>query len=346
MEATEEAQISLPRRLNGRLAACDTCRARKVACDHTRPVCNRCRRKGRGSDCVYSEPEPRPSASRPPRRAPSASSLPRGEVVESGSGDGPTSTAQQLSWSASSKSAQERGYLGATSYSAVFEEARNSLSLLNAPDVDRVWAETAAGESRLAFQDLAPPQREMCLYVLRCLADHLSEEGELDDASLCSSNGWDDIATSLIISSLQTTFAQTHDQGEGGLVSIAEKISRNTTRALRDDVPEPEDWLDQFCGANLRWESVGLLCASMERASNVLHSIQCRRFDWLSKKYPPETVRTCLDYCVCLSRHFSEPNTLLLDIWRRKSALESSVHGEASKSLPIPDELLPLTVVL
>lgn len=41
------------RRRNGRLASCEPCRKRKTSCDHRKPICTRCERKGQGARCVY-----------------------------------------------------------------------------------------------------------------------------------------------------------------------------------------------------------------------------------------------------------------------------------------------------
>ncbi|KAF3014210.1 hypothetical protein E8E14_007763 [Neopestalotiopsis sp. 37M] len=329
MDSTEDAPFPLPRRLNGRLAACDPCRLRKVACDHTRPVCNRCRRRASSSECVYSEPDPRTRPLKPPRRpAPNASPL------QPSSSDFAERSPQErpLSWSSQSGSntpTHDRGYLGATSFGAVFEEARNSLSLLSALDLNQTHVQSRRDEDSVFSRELTPPLQEMCLYVLRCLADHLNEDCEQPEDIESDHHGWEDEAVDRIINSLRLAFAHSRDQGEKGLQLIAEKISHNTERPLRDDVATVEDWLGQFCGGNLRWESLGLLWAYLQRVSDILHSISCHRFDWLAAKYSAKTGRTCLDYCVTISRHLADQSTLLLDVARRKATLESIVCGEA-----------------
>lgn len=333
MDSAEGAPFALPRRLNGRLAACDPCRSRKVACDHTRPVCNRCRRRASSSECVYSEPDPRTRPLKGPRRQ-----VPNMSPVQQAS-SGPSDSSPQerpLSWSNHSGSntpTHDRGYLGATSFGAVIEEARTSLSLLSALDLNQTHVDSRREESNVFSRELTPPLQEMCLYVLRCLADHLSEDSEQPDESADHHHGWEDEAVGRIINSLRSAFAQSRDQEEEGLKIIAERISRNTERPIRDDVSTKEEWLHQFCGENLRWESLGLLWASLQRVSDILHSICCRHLDWLAAKYSTKTGCTCLDYCITISRHLAEQNILLLDIARRRSTLESIVCGEARRFL-------------
>lgn len=40
-------------RRNGRIASCEPCRKRKLACDHKRPICIRCEQRGLASQCFY-----------------------------------------------------------------------------------------------------------------------------------------------------------------------------------------------------------------------------------------------------------------------------------------------------
>ncbi|KAK6208061.1 hypothetical protein LQW54_007106 [Pestalotiopsis sp. IQ-011] len=254
--------------------------------------------------------------------------------VQQASGGPADSSPQErpLSWSNHSGSntpTHDRGYLGATSFGAVIEEARTSLSLLSALDLNQTHVDSRREESNVFSRELTPPLQEMCLYVLRCLAENLSEDSKQPDDSADHDHGWEDEAVDRIINSLRSAFAQSRDQGEEGLKIIAERISRNTERPLRDDVSTKEEWLHQFCGENLRWESLGLLWASLQRVSDILHSICCRHLDWLAAKYSTKTGCTCLDYCVTISRHLAEQNILLLDISRRRSTLESIVCGEA-----------------
>ncbi|KAF4237048.1 hypothetical protein CNMCM6457_001658 [Aspergillus fumigatiaffinis] len=41
------------KRRNGHLPSCEPCRKSKLGCDHTRPICNRCVRRGRTDECFY-----------------------------------------------------------------------------------------------------------------------------------------------------------------------------------------------------------------------------------------------------------------------------------------------------
>ncbi|KAF7155810.1 hypothetical protein CNMCM5623_008690 [Aspergillus felis] len=63
-------------RRNGQLPSCEPCRKSKLRCDHTRPICNRCNRRGRAEECFY-HPSPltkprdtKAAAIRKPRQKP------------------------------------------------------------------------------------------------------------------------------------------------------------------------------------------------------------------------------------------------------------------------------------
>jgi len=42
-----------PSEMRSRLAACERCRKAKLACDHKRPVCTRCRNTNQAGICIY-----------------------------------------------------------------------------------------------------------------------------------------------------------------------------------------------------------------------------------------------------------------------------------------------------
>jgi hypothetical protein len=44
---------SVPKRRNGKQQACEPCRKAKIACDHSLPVCERCKRRRVVEKCVY-----------------------------------------------------------------------------------------------------------------------------------------------------------------------------------------------------------------------------------------------------------------------------------------------------
>lgn len=49
MSSTRERLL----RRNGKPQSCEPCRKSKVRCDHTYPICNRCKSRNSGAQCVY-----------------------------------------------------------------------------------------------------------------------------------------------------------------------------------------------------------------------------------------------------------------------------------------------------
>lgn len=316
-------------RRNGRPVACVPCRARKVACDHHRPICHRCRRRGQKSLCRYPEATvvqaAHESDSDPPVRSP---------VGE-----------QRQSYS---RTNAQHGYLGYTSFSNVFEETESRLpSLFGSPSqFGRGTPSTNNSERKISFRDLPVPLRETSLMLLRCLPGQRNEQFRfVNDGT--QPTGWAYAAVDRIMQTLQLTFGDTLSQGEAGLRTMTEILCTNTCRRLRDDLDDPNEWIGQFCGANLRWESIGLLWAHLARVSDVLDNWRTKRLEWLDGKEAQETACICLERSVQLARHFTEGNILLLDLLRQSTTLISIVDGDVGEQKRIlkPQRRLPANSV-
>lgn len=222
------------------------------------------------------------------------------------------------------------GYLGFTSHCTVFEETRNSLSLLHGLRTCEPENCPAKAVGDIVFAHLPLLIREMSLIILRYLPGQPDEQMAFHECS-GEIKDWTDVAVTCIIKSLQGTFGALLNGGDAGLEALAEIICNNTLRPLRDDYSGAEAWMDQFCGPNIRWESLGLLWAYLERLSDALDSLRTRRLDWVDGKQSPRIARTCLGYCIDLARHFNRGNDLMVDLYRRKAVIDSMIDGDAGK---------------
>jgi hypothetical protein len=260
------------RRLNGRLQACDPCRKRKVACDHGQPSCGRCKRKGLEGLCTYTisarsvapidvdidmsmNPAPSTRTYHKPSPSPAARSAKSSTTksTESRSGAQSPSTSSVLSPNSSSRAP---GYLGFASYTTVFQEARQSLQG-SAPDEDT----SMLGDGDHASIDLAISQATLdaCVAVLQQLPT--ADDTHMLEAELFVFNSW----VYRIASRIQETL---YDPGGLGsllgrhrdresLKQLARVICINTAKPIVDDVAHGDDWIAQFTGRNMRWESIG-----------------------------------------------------------------------------------------
>ncbi|KAK2608844.1 hypothetical protein QQS21_002557 [Conoideocrella luteorostrata] len=235
---------------------------------------------------------------------------------------GPTASNRQL------------GYRGYTSHNSIFEETESHLELLVGsapPEANQLDHGVRQDVRRVSFRDLPVPLRETCLLVLRCLPGQSNEQIWFRDRQQ-EPKGWADVAVDRIMYSLQSTYGHLLKRGDAGLEAMAEILCINTTRAVRDDFPNSQQWLEQFYGKNLRWESLGLCWAHLVRVSDVLDALRPRDIEWIEGKESLETARTCLEYCITMARHFTNGNVLLLDLSRRLSTLSSIIDGDESFS--------------
>ncbi|EXF86013.1 hypothetical protein CFIO01_05948 [Colletotrichum fioriniae PJ7] len=302
---------------NTRQPPCAPCRSRKLACDRSQPICNRCRRARTKLNCIY------PSTPHLETHTPdSAADL----EIETDPGLRQESVADTTSNSTSS------GYFGFTSHNKVFEETEFDLFLASGGasllDPNQKLAHTCSHEkvhNQVIFGELPSPSQESALYVLRCLPSLQTYSQE----PLHEQKGWNHTAVDRIIRSLQAAFEIWPHDGDKHFSNLAEILCRNTRRAVKDEHDDASQWISQFHGQNLRWESIGLLWASIARVSDDVGSLQRHHFKAFSESASPQTARTCLGYCIELARTFTDGNDLLLKLCRRKSVLDSIVDGDA-----------------
>lgn len=327
------------RRRNGRPQACDPCRRRKVSCDHAQPICHRCRRRNQADECVYTLSSHSASASgasggrnrntRPSLSRPSSASstvladlMQRGDDevqrVEPKSHNGVPKTTSVSP--ANSLAPRPPGYLGFTSYSAVYEETSDSLSRLQGvPSLSVLPPEKDARGTVPGI--LSSPTREMALTVLRSLPFLETMEIPLR-ASPDPSDGWVRVAAARILRSCQALLG--NSRTESRLEDVARMLCVNTAKPVHDEIGGPEEWIGQFAEDNLRWESLGLLFIFTNRERHSWRKQSDSGSGW-------GISLTGLGYCIDLAKCFSDGNLMLLLICNRRSVIESMVVGDAGK---------------
>ena len=121
-------------RRNGKKPSCEPCRRSKLSCEHVRPICGRCRRRRAPDRCVY-HPAPMTSGQRlslsstsehPPQRKDRNGHLRLAASVLNQGSNAPTPL---LEGRLADASPPLPGFLGSTSYSAVFTEGQNHISM-------------------------------------------------------------------------------------------------------------------------------------------------------------------------------------------------------------------------
>lgn len=353
MSAISSPGKSAPRRPNGRLQACDPCRRRKVACDHTQPVCNRCRARNQAKSCVYlaGGSKPTPLGTRPTNGAGTfdfnttieelSPSLPASDDTQSSSVLDRSSVAadgrfhHNASPSIDMSSGTGSGFLGATSHSAVYGETTQTLSLLQGFQA----CLSVSGEPKqhqrsksAASEVLLSPTREMCLVVLRSIPSPLDGHIALR-MSPHPYDGWARVAAQRILKSLYDRFGKYlgSNRIDSQLEEVAIALSNNTSQPFSDKISDPDQWIDQFSGINLRWESLGLIFSFKELGQERQWKRQDGESEESLRKHWPEVARVCLGLTIDLARRFSDGNSILLQLCIRRTIAESLVTGDASK---------------
>lgn len=369
---------SAPRRRNGRLQACEPCRGRKVACDHSQPVCLRCRKRGQLQDCVYTitdgvdrlpraasqnvldrveEISPQLSsitaASVPSARPTSVARSPRSRMIRVTRPTRPSSSLRSVSslsnpTPSSTNNASIRplntprgtGYLGFTSHSAVYQETSHSLSRLQGTHTvhDSPAATIAQRSSGRANPTLTPETRQTCRTVLQNLA-------VLKNLKLPPSrgsnvrDGWSILLANRIHQYLLNYLREDSDDGDDKLDRLGWMLCENTSRPLDEDAACFEEWMAKYTGTNLRWESIGLLFT----LSDQIPQPQGSTTDGARHEHRRGPSRRFalrqIDLCIGLSRTFTDGSLLLLQVCHRRSILKSMADGDACMH-PVPQHII------
>lgn len=355
----ELAPMSPASRSTGRSRACGPCHRRKVGCDRARPTCGSCKRRRQKETCEYDiealpQPPtllPRPTDSGPAQDSPAwletqhvvsssratpVSHLPtcsNSGSVNAGADASPQVTGAVEAQIASPASPPRPGYLGFTSFLGIYEEARDTVAL---PGLQHLSQPQRHSEPRLNTERQKNPLSGSTLQTCRNLLTHVPPRHEanvLFDAHFGPHDAWIRLLARRMLDSFFDCFDQFLDQSgshEQTLDVLSEILSRNTAKSFSDDEQDTEKWIDQFIGANFRWESLGVLFVYWELGSRKERSSS-------PKTRPAKQVgaiyRRCVSDCLSLARSATTTgNTLVVYLYYKRMIIDSVFSGDASKS--------------
>ncbi|KAF4453706.1 hypothetical protein F53441_3715 [Fusarium austroafricanum] len=222
-------------------------------------------------------------------------------------------------------------FFGLTGHNVIFEETKNCLSQLGTPDTtsEETCASSPQCNNSIRFHDLPPIIRQTSLALLSCVFgpsyDALISRGVMFENRL-----WTNPAVAFIIKSLETTFGSHWDPKKFNLNLIAERVCNNTARPFQDIETSSQEWLDQLCGPNLRWESIALLWSVLRRIPGSFEPIEKAQLNFTETGTPNMSKLSFLRNGIMLSRHFTLANVIILDLLNQKAVLESMIVGDAS----------------
>ncbi|KAF5721893.1 hypothetical protein FMUND_3377 [Fusarium mundagurra] len=222
-------------------------------------------------------------------------------------------------------------FFGRAGHNEIFEEAKNCLSQLDSSELDSQEACTPCSHSTKAirFQELPPSIRQSCLALLGCVFgpsyEHMIAQGTKNENRL-----WSNLTVPAVINSLEATFGAKLDRRKLNLEHIAQQICNNTAQPFQDIDTSSQEWINQLCGPNLRWESIGLLWSVLRRIPGSFEPIEKNKVHILESGTANKPVLAFLRHSINLARHFTLANVIILDLLFQKAIMESMIVGDAS----------------
>ncbi|EHK42515.1 hypothetical protein TRIATDRAFT_137434, partial [Trichoderma atroviride IMI 206040] len=330
-------------RRNGKTQACEPCRRRKVACDHTYPVCLRCSRRRNGAfTCYYLSPDEETPASQKMTiedfhlrqliaRASSRKDLQSTDAsLHSGGHAGP----EDKFWS-SPAARGPLGFFGPTSFSAAYSETETSLAVHNPlatteqlSSSDTALVDETIPPSIAEIQDMAGRDQTATRIALRILQAIPMPEAATRTQFPVHVNPNDEwmmmIGKRLIATTWETFGSHLRDRTDlAKLRELSGTICINTRRILKEDHEDVLEWLESFSGPKLRWEAVGImfLYAALGelQASSTADS---RRLIGHYTEY--------CSSCITLANVGGSSGSLMLFLLYKRSVLHACMHGDTS----------------
>ncbi|KAF5492521.1 Pyrrolocin cluster transcription factor fsdR [Colletotrichum siamense] len=348
-------------RKNGRIQACDPCRRRKVVCDHARPICGSCRRRRKAGTCEYtagsparmqspSTPAPDPGQLGPP----TSDGVPEQHLTGSTAVEQPTQTDQSAaghdhinsSLQTVNPEVTSSGHLGFNSFGDIYREVGDSLS-----DHDNRAAGTSRTDGATVGSNLITPSNcitelppstttlETCLFVLQSIPTE--DKGQaLFAAHFDPHDAFVRPVAQRALDSLYATYGSYLGtvRDDAQLSELTRILCANTAKPFSENEADPEKWVAQFTGTNVRWETLGILYIYWELSSRNNHLVRPE-----TKPPPPggrvaafrqrDVYRKCINDCQALARRATEVgNTLLLYVYWKRTIVASIVSGDTSLS--------------
>lgn len=343
---------TLPRRRNGRLQACEPCRRRKISCDHELPVCRRCRQRKMRMSCVYmsdngplnfdSQPA---SVATPEREQAETTELSADhDIPDAAHSEHPSASSTRCSHSPSnplnpqcsapheplSWVSRKSGYLGASSFSAVFHGTRGNVPSNNKGNLAQ---STSTGTATMPNTTL-----DKAIGVLGEIPGSATAETLLRASYQTPNDHWNRLAVKQMMNSLWDTFGVClQSRRQAGLREMARILTHNSSLPLNEKIRDPQEWIASFSGRNMRWECLGILFGQWALGSIHYDEDKSQGSEtlWRDVEARRSTMRRYMDMaeaCTNFAEAGNVPNTLIVHLMLRRCTLESMSSGDASKS--------------
>lgn len=320
--APSSTPSSISRRRNGLQPACEPCRKSKIRCDYStsETSCSRCRKRQILPQCIVLDSpmtnngitttrfiahKPRTSRNKFPITPSPSIATPRVDVA-------PVVHEERVP--------DSTGFFGSTSFHDTLRQAAHGLREIQ-------------GE----FDD--DPQ---CLPMKLDLAVKLLQR--VPSQALCEKlinhykpNSAEGLFPKAIVREFNATFWATYgEELRSGEVETMGAEIRKCTKVSLKQCGSPQEWREQFCGANTRFEVLGLLFTSFTFGIAALEENDLMFSDpdepeWTRKK-ALNGMKACVEMCIELCGN--SLNILTTILLYKNLLLETIIHGDASKFIP------------
>ncbi|KAH8646906.1 putative Zn(II)2Cys6 transcription factor [Xylariales sp. PMI_506] len=244
-----------------KLAACDPCRAAKLACDHLKPTCTRCRDGKREVECTYRQ---MPFKKRRKLQLADVVQSPKPKLLPS-SPDTSIRPSAVGTPTLRPHSYPNPGYLGPFSHTALFN------------DVSGVEEPGSTGSTPSSFDPHTRPEGEIPeenvirgAKVVEQIAKLLSSTCENLVQTWLGRGANLALAWPFAESCLKTLQYMFHSRSGSRLdtMIISRCVFRHSCEPLlAESTATIEDFSAQFCYKSARWETLGLVCILISRAA-------------------------------------------------------------------------------
>ncbi|KAK1241072.1 hypothetical protein MKX08_001046 [Trichoderma sp. CBMAI-0020] len=323
----------IPRRRNGRPQACEPCRRRKVACDHRLPICSRCIRKSAPQNCRYliKGQLVTPALSSAATRRQSVDSRQHGQPAE----PSPPTLSPTALKDLASPSDRISGYLGATSFPEFYRETQKHLDCVAGLEPTRDGL-AGSNNSGITSTNTAVPDAaafEAAFAILRLIPEQ-GGANFLYARNVNPSDAWCRLAVDRLHDSLWKTLGHflEGERSNEALSQMALFLFQNSSKPLREDFADPEEWYAAFSGINFRWESIGILFGYWTFGATSLlengNPEQCKQLGNHNRRNLMQMYKSGTTRCLDLCRLANSNNTMMVFLMHLSSLTASLITGD------------------
>jgi hypothetical protein len=358
MDALAGQKVTSVRR-NGKLLSCEPCRKSKLRCDHLMPSCARCQRRGIASQCIY-HPAPmtrrRTSDVGPPQPLGGENHVSHdiGATFELPSQAGDTTRPWRSTFLTPSQTESQEtvsppvqaapitlpGYLGPTSYSAIFTENENNFEI--ASDGNALPDLAAEGLPRITSDQIERGAQALALFSNFALFERLVDRWYRVSQNMAMLDFMIDAVRRSAVSIRDVALKKPNNRQ---LRTLSEKISRSTMRPMQVPPACPlGQFTSLFTGENLRWEALGLYFTlvgqgamslpdsdSLDREYKDVLNVNGGMLSRLDKKQLGNMMISAGEMCATFADQAGNPNDLTVWMLYDLTILISLAHGDDSK---------------